>query len=961
MVVLKDILREIKSRWSQFLAIVIITLLGVGFYIGIQVTGHNMRVTGDAYMEDAEVLDFQVRHSLGIDEAMIESFEEISNARVYGIFDVDTYLESENFDDVVKAIEFSPNTEDDITIIEGRKPREKGEVLVDHIMKEMYGMQLGDQIKMKNNDLYPSQELKIVGFVQSSLFMNLERGQTRLGSGGLSGFIYPFEPERKNEEVVYTAARFVLKDDQDVEAIKKKIEKKENTLSKERFNRLIEPQKEALVEAQKKLDKEKSSGEKRLSSEKGKLDAARRRLDDSENELQMALLDFQMELPAGNLYNQWEAVKRNLDADLLEQETLLKEAKGKLEKLPEGKAKEFALEEFKKQEDLWLFQKQFVETQMNSLKQGIQAYYQGEEEYQAGLLLYEQAQEELEEKISSAQKEIDENQAKIEKASHGKHYFFDREDVLVGYREFYDDSDRIEAIGKVFPLIFFGVSILVTLSTVSRMIDESRMQIGVYKALGYSSLFSALKYLGFTFFAWLLGTAFGLYFGFFFIPHLIYDAYRIMYLTPDLLEGIVWSYAWMPMLISFFASVGIAFFKSISVSRIRTAELLRPAMPKGGQRIFLERIQGLWSRLGFLYKVSLRNLFRNKTRFLMTIAGIGGSLGLLITGFGLRHSIYSIVDLQFDSLTQYDGLAIYEEGHRVNEELFADALNINAKSIRVGKHDAFLYTAEDLNAFQDFIILRDRLSQKDYDFKEDEVAISEKLADLMGVKEGDILSFTHNDRDYELRIDKRVENYAYHYLYIPKTVHEDVFGTKPEANQVFFKLADVSEDKDKIVEAIYQDEKVLSLSFLDNMKETYRDMMGNFDVVIYVVVAAAIALEIVVLVNLITMNLSERYKEMATLKVLGFYPNELAAYLLRENLILTVISLFFGAVFGKYLHHFVIVNAEIDAVMFNRVLEWRHYIWGAVFTLVISVTVNLLMARKANNVNMSEALKTFDE
>jgi len=288
-------------------------------------------------------------------------------------------------------------------------------------------------------------------------------------------------------------------------------------------------------------------------------------------------------------------------------------------------------------------------------------------------------------------------------------------------------------------------------------------------------------------------------------------------------------------------------------------------------------------------------------------------------------------------------------------------LNVNSKTIKAGKNDAYLYTAENVNDFKDFIVLRDRKTQKELEFDAEDVAISEKLALLMGIEEGDTLNFTYNDYDYEVQVDKIVENYAYHYVYMPQTVHDEIFPKKASCNQVFFKLDGSQEKKDELTETLYKDDEVLSVNFLENLRDTYRDMMGNFDIVIYVVVGAAIALEIVVLVNLITMNLSERYKEMATLKVLGFYPKELAAYLLRENIIMTLLSLVFGAFFGKYLHHFVIVNAEIDVVMFNRVLKMNNYLWGAAFTLIISIVVNLFMARKANNVNMSEALKTFGE
>lgn len=952
----KDILREIKQKWFQFIAIAIITMLGVGFYIGIQVTGYDMRITGDQYMEDASVLDLEIRHTLGFDDALIASMQKDLDTDVVGIYDGDSYLTSAHFDDVVKVIAYDENTKDDITLISGRLPENEKEVLVDHIMQEVQGIKLNETVLLKESDAFKKQELVVVGFVESSLFLNLERGQSRLGTGSVKGFIYPYQAEQKND--VYTAVR-VFKNDHDLDELKNKINDQQEAYGKDRLARILKPSYEKLETAQKTLDEEKVSVTQSLENAEVKLAQAKRELDDVYRELESGLLEIHSPLPAGTLTDKYEATERILETQKQAATQKLKEQAEAIALIEDPQQKALALAQLEKEQDLLEANFKTASQGLARLKEGIATYHQGYLQYESEVSHFASEKEKAQAALVSAQAEIDEGLQKLDETEAGDWYVFEREDVLIGYREFYQDSDRIEAIGKVFPLIFFGVAILVTLSTVSRMIDESRMQIGVYKALGYSSLAASTKFFGFTFLAWFIGSALGIVIGFYMIPTLIYNAYRIMYLTPDLKAGIVWSYAWLPLIFSFISSVGIAFIKAMSVSKEKTAQLMRPPLPKGGQRIFLEKISFIWQRLSFLYKVSLRNLFRNKTRFLMTIAGIGGSFGLLITGFGLKHSIYSIVDKQFDEIIQYDGLVAYQSGSSIDTDYFADSLSLYSKSVKVDKEDVSLYVLDDVNALQDYIRLQERQTGKKPTLKDDTVVVSEKLALLENVAVGDTMRFTMNDKNYDFTVGAIVENYTFHYIYMPKTVYTALSDKTPEDNLTLF-INQENFDEAHIIQGLYENEAVLSVNFLDDIKESYQDMMGNFDIVIWVVVGAAFALELIVLVNLITMNLSERYKEMATLKVLGFYPKELATYLLRENIILTFISLIFGAVFGKYLHHFVIVNAEIDVVMFNRQLQLNSYIYGALITLGISIVVNLIMARRANHVNMSEALKTFD-
>ncbi|NLW14735.1 MAG: FtsX-like permease family protein [Erysipelothrix sp.] len=951
----KDLIREIKSKLYQFIALTLITMLGVGFFVGIQVTGYDMRKTGDAYMDERSVLDYTLKHSLGIDQEMIDSLNDALETEVLGVVEEDMFARNEKFDDVVKVISYTDVTKNDLTLVSGRLPHEALEVVVDQIMVELYDLKIGDELNLMKNEIFTPSSVKIVGFVESSLYMNLERGQSLLGIGKVKGFIYTKDIPRLSDELIYTSVR--IKDAKvDVEYTIGKIEE---NLSLERFNRLIEPEKEKLVDAQVELDKAKEAAKSEFEKADQEIVNATAKLEKSKTELEAGInqLSF-IPITTGTLDERLEFARASYDKAIDNLNIVITSIEKQIAETSSPEIKEYL--ETQLNETL-----SELNTLSTEFEKGYAQIASGVKQYNEGIQKLEESKEKLaaenlsvNKKLSDAQAVIDKGYADIEAADHGLIYLQDRKDSIIGYREFYDDSNRIEKIGKVFPIIFFMVSILITLSTVTRLIEENRMEMGVYKALGYTSLRTSMKYVLFTGFSWFFGAILGLLFGFYFIPQIIYDAYRIMYQTPDMVTGIVVSYAYIPLIISFISSVGVTFIKSMRVANEKTSQLLRPVAPKGGQRILLEKIPFLWKRFSFLYKVSFRNLFRNKTRFLMTLLGIGGTTGLLIVGFGLTHSIYSIVDKQFNEIIQYDGLVYYDED-TFTKEAFDDYIPVYVSSSKHEGHEFSVYVTEDLKHLADFITFRDRKTNEVITYDPDSVIITEKLARLLNVKVGGSVDILIDDKPTSIKIDVITENYANHYIYTSKDKLESLSQKTYKENMILFDTSRT--DLEQVSEEIFASDGVLAVQFLEEISKTYRDMMQSFDVVIWVVVGAALALEILVLTNLISMNMSERKKELATLKVLGFNKNELSSYILRENIILTFLSTIFGFVFGKVLHYFVVTQAEIDMLMFNYELKVSSYLYAFALTLILSILINYIMARRANKVNMSEALKTFDQ
>lgn len=953
----KDTLREIKKRKLQFFAILLITALGVGFFIGIRVTGFDMRKTADLYMDEADVLDIQIMNSLGIDDAMVEEIDTIVQEQANKVYWSTVYANSSasGFDGVINLYDINAATLKDITLTEGRLPSAPNEAFVDSLLISAYKLKIGDTISIKANDVFEASELTIVGAGNSALYLNKSRGYTNMGSGEVQAYVYAQDLTLKND--VIPTIRYSLSEDKDVDDVLVKLNKHKDELTQARFDRLIQPEIDKLKDAKAEIAANKVTFNQEMIKQENQLKAAENSLAVAHTKLSDGLTALTLDIPtSGTLDERLAMVEASYTTIKTMLETSIKDLKARIAEvqLPELKVeleKELAIREGELNETSVKYSSGIA-----SLRAGINEYNQGVKDLEAGKAALASAKVSFAEEISKAEAEVAAAYKKIENADLGSLYIYERKDAIIGYTDFYNDSERIEAIGNIFPLIFFGVSILITLSTMSQMVDESRSQLGVYKALGYSSFRASLKYVSFAFIGWLVGVLIGIFMGFYLLPNIIYNAYRIMYETPELESAIVLSYLWLPLVVSFVASVGVAYFKAMRVSKEQAANLLRPPLPKSGQRIFLERIPLVWNHLSFLYKVSLRNLFRNKVRFFMTVIGIAGCTGLLITGFGISHSINSIIDIQFEEIFIYDGMISYTNNEDLDASLYDTYIDIYSENVQIEDTPVTMFVSDDLLELNNYFKMND-INSDDFKFKEDEVIISEKLAEVHNLDINDKMSVKINKLNYEFTVSKIIKNHAGHYLIMDKDIYTTTTNDTYSQNVRFINGANLDNDTKTL---IMEDDNVLNVTLLGAMETTFKEQMGNFDIIIIVVIGAAILLEVIVLANLISMNISERKKELATLKVLGFYPRELSTYILRENIIMTFISLIVGVGFGYFLHLFVTKTAEIDMVMFNRNLNLSSIIYSMIFTVIVSLVINLIMSRRADKVNMNEALKTFD-
>ena len=617
----------------------------------------------------------------------------------------------------------------------------------------------------------------------------------------------------------------------------------------------------------------------------------------------------------------------------------------------------------------------------------------GEQELADGRSEYEQAAKEAEDRITDGQVKITDGEkqladakqkiadakAEIKKIENPKWYVQTREDALTEYQGYGDNADRMRSIGKVFPVLFFLVAALISLTTMTRMVEEQRVQIGTMKALGYGKAAIAGKYIGYALIATLGGSIFGVMVGEKILPFIIIYAYMILYKhLPAILVPYHMSYALQASGIAVACTLIATIASCYKELAAEPAELMRPAAPKQGKRILLERIGIIWKHLNFTWKSTVRNLIRYKKRFFMTIFGIGGCMALMVVGFGLKDCIYEIVSLQYEKVQFYDAATymsddISEENRQqlhdyldqnadIKETIEARMQKTDVKSAS-GKKTLYLMVPSDNEKIEDFLSFHSRTNKDEvYSLKKDEVILTEKMASLLNVKVGDELTIEDEDRgDQTVTVGAICENYMSHYLYLSPEKYEELYGVPAEYNTIIYSVKDGKDDQiEKIGTKLLSMDGVLNVSYTSSIEGRLDDMLRSLNLVIVVLIVSAGMLAFVVLYNLNNINITERQRELATLKVLGFYDGEVASYVYRENILLTIIGSVVGMVLGNLLHRYIILTVEVEEAMFGRQIHWQSYLYSFLFTVAFSLFVNWVMFYKLKKIDMVESLKSVE-
>lgn len=805
-----------------------------------------------------------------------------------------------------------------------------------------------------------------------------------------------------------------------------------------RYQEIKDEAQEKVDEAKRKYQKEKTKAEKKLSDAKKELDQAKATLDSSKKQLDQAkatLDSGNQKLKSGkkdyeNGKKQLSSGKKKYESGLTQykkglseyntQKKKLQSAKSQLdqavkaygityEQLDENYGELYQqyqsylagkkqldsakkkLDQSKKTLNSTKKKLQSSEAQLKKAKQtldksekdlksgkaqydkGVKELKNGQKEYEDGLTEYKQEKKKAEKEFKKTEKKIANAQKKVDELEKGEWYVLDR-NTIQSYVEFGQDSERIGAIGKVFPLIFFLVAALVSLTTMTRMVEEERVQLGTLKALGYSKFQIAAKYLLYAALATILGSVIGAVFGEIILPKIIITAYTMMYVgVHEVVTPLHADLALLAAVAAFATTMGATCLSSYKALAEVPAQLMRPEAPKEGKRVLLEYLPFLWKRISFSWKSSIRNLLRYKKRFFMTIFGIGGCMALLLVGFGLKDSIFAITNNQYTQIRTYDVIIGFDEensdknvSYILKQKEIKDGIKVRESSVDVengnGSKTASLVIPSDKTQIQQYIKFRDRVSGDKYKLTEDGVILTEKVAKMLDVEAGDKISIKEGDtKEVKVKVTAVAENYLTHYVFMSAQLYQQLYGEEVDYNEVLCKTTSrKSSFEDELSKKLLKRDGITSVSFVSATEKEMDDMLGNLNIVVWVLIISAGLLAFVVLYNLNNINIEERRRELATIKVLGFYQSELAAYVYRENVMLTLIGTFAGVFLGIALHRYVILTAEVDAIMFGRTISLQSYVYSVLLTFFFSIFVNGVMYFKLKKIDMVESLKSVE-
>lgn len=606
------------------------------------------------------------------------------------------------------------------------------------------------------------------------------------------------------------------------------------------------------------------------------------------------------------------------------------------------------------------------------ISSGQQQLAEAKEQLASGQAAYESNQKTANQSLADAKKKLDDSQAQIDAVEQAQWYVLGR-DKNIGYNSFTSDADRMAAISTVFPVLFFLVAALVALTTMTRMVEEERVEIGTYKALGFSNRAIAGKYLFYGALASVSGSVAGICIGNLALPSVCWNAYRIMYAAPPIQPSL----APLLCLASGAVSVGITLLATYGACRTTLAEspasLMLPKAPKAGKRILLERIRPLWKRMHFSQKVTARNLFRYKRRLIMTVVGIAGCTSLMLMGFGIRDSVTGLVENQFDDIYQYNMTAqltdqTISDGARSildNQSLVKGWMHDELRSADLENEDGqsmsgYVLIPEKIEDLPRFVRLRDRTSHKPVSCGKDSVIVTEKLAKRLGLSVGStIVVPDSNGKKLRFTVTGITENYVYHYVYIDPALYQRVAGEAPAYNEVCAATA-ANADQQTLTQDLKAQQGVETVSYTSDIAKNFSTMVDSLNTVIVVIIFCAGMLSFVVLYNLTNINITERLRELATLRVLGFHMGETAGYIYRETTLLTLMGCAAGLVLGVVLHRFVITTVEVDQCMFSRTIGPLSFLWSILLTLAFTAIVDLLMYPNFRRIDMVESLKSVD-
>lgn len=864
--ILKDALREISLNKKKFISLLLIIVIGTGFYVGLKSTPKDMKETAKAYYKETNLFDLKVVSSSGFSKNDYYSLKQVDGVK--GVFlskTLDVITTINNSDYVIKLNSINEDRDlksDDyinhLTLLKGRYPKTINEGLVEEKFLTDNNLSLDDLVTLKPEDEngLRAKKIKIVGVVRSSYYSSKDRGTSNLKNGKVDYFMYLSEGDFASD--LYTEGYVTIKGANKYDTYSKKYDSFIN-----KYKSLV--------------------NEEILKSAK-------------------------------------ETHKRNVSV---------------------------------------------LESDINELKDNLNR-----------LNSTDLPSDELNTSIKEVSSELKAKEDELSKIKDVLAYSIKRSEVA-GFYEYKLETERIENIAKVFPLMFFLVAALVSLTTMTRMVDEERIGMGTLRAIGYSKSSVIFKYVLYALLASILGSIIGTILFYKLIPMLVGYCYNIFYDMPSINATMQINYALFSLVFSILSTVLATILVFLKDTSKTPAELMRPEAPKKGKRIFLEKIDKIWNSLSFLNKITLRNIFRYKKRLFMTVIGICGSTALILASFGIKDSVMKVADNQYNKIDKYDMIISINNNASNNDKKVLEEKILDENEIKkityVYKSNVLLknnkksensniIVPENKEKINDYITLRQRKTKKDIKMDDDGIIISEKLAKLLKLKKNSYVKLTlPNNKKVNVKVSNITENYIEHYVYISPKLYKKLSGENANYSTILAITKNLSNKKEKALESNISDiNNVTSTLLSSDTKNNYKDMMNTLNYVILILIVCAATLAFVVLYNLASVNISERRRELATIKVLGFYDEEVTKYIYKEMFILTIIGSLIGLILGSFLTLYVIKICETNLFMFTFNINFISYLLSFIITLLFLFIVNLFMHFELKKLDMVEALKSYE-
>lgn len=1066
----KNNLKAIIKTRRRFFSILVMAFLGVGFFAGLVATSPDMLDSLDKYARQNKMQDINIISTLGLTDDDIESLnklEQIDGA--YGIKTKDSITKIDEKEKICKVIEYNENINLP-SLINGNMPQNNDECLLD---EGYVGVQnpndfIGKTIVLENEDkdedenpIFTKKEFKIVGIVESPLYISNERGNTYIGSGNISYFIYVKDGVINTNYyteigVKVSNANNVVTNSDDyisiIENAKQEVENIKEQRQDARYNELVNKAQGKLNDATKEYNDQKQKVENELNEADTKIKNAKQQIATSEAKLQKSEKELsskeqstkkqfveaedkieeakkQIQTKSEQLQNAKQELEKNtkqsqeaisklddaittcknsiqqlntkkqvliqanqdttkIDAIILEtqnKQKQLESSKNDIEtKLNTAKTQitngeteiNKANQEIQNNEQTLKQNKSKAESQIKSAKQEIQKGKEQIKTAKSEILENEQkletSRKEANEKLEEAKTKLNDAKDEISKIEKAKWYIQDRKDNT-GYTNIFDAIKTMSNISKMFPLIFYLVAVLISLTSMTRMIEEERIEIGTLKSLGYTNLQIISKYVLYAFLACVIGGVLGMTVGFYLLPNIVWILYSMIYTIPKFYATYQIGIGMLGILIAFICIGGATIIVAVKELKQMPAVLMRPKPPKNGKRIFLERIKFIWKKLNFSKKVTMRNIFRYKKRAVMTIVGIAGCTGLMLTGFGIKDSVIGIPDSQFGGVFKYDSSVMLQNTEGLEDLKNYINSNENIESYveidgATGKlknenanFDVTMFIPNDKENFKNAINLIDTKTNENVELSDNGIIITDKVAEFLKIGAGDNVTLVSSDDiEYNFKVDYVVKNYVSHYVYMSKQFYETNIKTY-KTNMIYINNKDITdEQKSKMSEEILNIKGVSSVNMISDMMKMVSDMLNTMNYVVVILIVASALLAFVVLYNLANINIAERQREIATLKVLGFYNKEVDNYINKENIIFTIIGVVLGLVFGTFLTDGIIASVEIDKLRFLKNIEPISYVYSAAITILFSLIVNAIIHFILKKIDMIESLKSVE-